>query len=379
MSNNLDYANNKNGRCFHMQEKFEKINVFNVALLFFTSIGLVNHVTIIPALLSASGRDAWIAVLFTMGLLFLWSAAILYVIKGTNKENIYVWLKQHFGKPAAYSFAFLITVYLLSMVIITAKDLIDWTHITYLNRTPPFILYALFLFICWYIGKTSIRTIAIANAILLPIIIVLGFFVSYSNMKMKDYSLLTPILADGFKPVIEGMMFSAAGMAEIFLIILIQHRIKGKIKFRFFVIVLIILAGLTLGPTTGGIATFGAEEMTKQRFPAFQQWRLVNLGRFVEHVDFFSIYQWLSGAFIRISLALYVLGDLFDIPQGKRRELILGGFALLSLIILTFPFSDIEFLYFLTGFYLPASLILIITLSVIFVLLTAIANRKGGT
>lgn len=30
-----------------MQDKFEKIDVFNVALLFFTSIGLVNHVTII--------------------------------------------------------------------------------------------------------------------------------------------------------------------------------------------------------------------------------------------------------------------------------------------------------------------------------------------
>lgn len=360
-----------------MQDKFEKIDVFNVALLFFTSIGLVNHVTIIPALLSASGRDAWIAVIFTFFVVTLWSFTAYYVIKGTNRENIYVWLKKHYGKPVAYGFGFVIVVYLLSLVAVTLKDMIDWTYMTYLNKTPPFLLYTLFLLLCWFIGKTNLRTIAIANAVLLPVIIVLGFFVSYSNMRLKDYSLLTPILENGFYPVIQGMVYSAAGLVEIFLIIFIQHRIKGKIKFRFFVIVVFLLAGLTLGPATGGIATFGAEEITKQRFPAFQQWRLVSLGRFVEHVDFFSIYQWLSGAFIRISLALYVIGDLFAIPQGKKRELMLGVFCILVLIVLTFPFSDIEFLYFLSFFYLPASLILIVSLSVIFVLLTVVARRKG--
>ena len=49
---------------------------------------------------------------------------------------------------------------------------------------------------------------------------------------------------------------------------------------------LAILVGLTLGPLIGAITEFGPNEATKQRYPAYEEWGLVTIGRYIEHLDF---------------------------------------------------------------------------------------------
>ena len=44
-------------------KKYDAISIVQVSLLIMTAIGLKNHVTVIPHLLAASKRDAWITVI----------------------------------------------------------------------------------------------------------------------------------------------------------------------------------------------------------------------------------------------------------------------------------------------------------------------------
>jgi len=69
--------------------------------------------------------------------------------------------------------------------------------------------------------------------------------------------------------------------------LLIQHKLTKKTGFKSLMLMCFILTGLTLGPLMGSIAIFGPDEAANQRYPAYAQWRIVRLGEYVEHVDFF--------------------------------------------------------------------------------------------
>ncbi|XRD23741.1 hypothetical protein AABM34_14730 [Lysinibacillus fusiformis] len=60
-------------------------------------------------------------------------------------------------------------------------------------------------------------------------------------------------------------------------------------------------------------------EASKQRYPAYEEWGLVTIGRYIEHLDFFSIYQWLTGTFIRVSFLLYIVADLLKMTGDPKR------------------------------------------------------------
>ncbi|WP_020618963.1 hypothetical protein [Paenibacillus daejeonensis] len=62
----------------------------------------------------------------------------------------------------------------------------------------------------------------------------------------------------------------------------------------------------------------------------------MKIGRFIEHVDFLSIFQWLSGAYIRIALAIYLSLELWNLQQLKHRVIatfLISGFLLLGTVV----------------------------------------------
>lgn len=359
-----------------MSNTKDQINLFHAILLFIMSVGLMNHVIIIPALIEVSGRDAWISILFAMIVGSLWVWLVFYISNGTNRQHIYVWLKVNLGSYIATIFVLMVGGFMLTIAIVTMTDMGTWTQITFLEKTPRIIIVITFILVCCIAANTSILTIAIANGILLPLVIALGYFVFAANLPEKDYSLLFPIIEHGYRPVWQGMIYSGAGMAEVLLLIFLQHRIKSPIRYRYLIILVVILAYLTLGPVSGGIAAFGPIEAAKHRFPAYELWSLVSLGEFVEHVDFFSIYQWLSGAFIRISLALFIIVDLFNLQKGWKRTSTLVSLSTLIILFTFIPFSDIQFIKFLKTTYLPFSLLFLISCSIFLSVSVFFSNDK---
>ncbi len=128
--------------------------------------------------------------------------------------------------------------------------------------------------------------------------------------------------------------------AEVIMIFFLQHHIRTRITYVSLAVTVLLFLGLTLGPVMGAIVEFGADEAGKLRFPAYEQWRLLNIGRYVEHLDFFSVYQWFCGAFLRISLALFLILDVFRVKGKKAKAWVLGGIFIAILIMMAVPFSD---------------------------------------
>lgn len=296
-----------------------KVSILHVVFLTMTFIGLKNHVTVIPLILRDAERDGWASVLFSAVGLIPWLFLLVYIQKKTNQEPIKDWLKEKIGKFGSKIVLYVTAVFLIILAALTMIETLHWVTTSFLPRTPVYLLLIIYTFLCIFLAATNIQTIAIVNVFVLFVVIILGFFVGITNIQVKEYELLLPFFEHGFSPVLKGMIHPASGYIELLLLLFLQHQFKEPIRWYHYMIMLFILMMLTMGPLVGSIIEFGPTEAAKQKNPAYEEWGLLVIGRFVEHLDFLSIYQWLTGALIRIGLILYVVVDILNMTEDKKR------------------------------------------------------------
>lgn len=355
-----------------------KISFIQAASIIMLTVGLTNHVMIIPILLDEAGRDSWISVIIASLAYIPIIICIHYIIKKTGQMSIRDWLSDRFGRWATWPFLLIFIVYFVFMGAFTLKDTNTWTISSYLPGTPSFVLSLSGLLLCSVAAYSGLQAISITSGMLLPIVILLGFFVMSANFEHKDYNYLFPLFEYGWTPSLRGAFFVLSGFSEIVILLLIQHRLRRKVKLWHILLLAIILAWLTLGPTMGSIAEFGPGEAAKQRYPPFEQWRLVKVGRYIEHLDFFSIYQWLTGAFIRISITQFLILELLDVRKKLARVIVLFGLGVITFFICELPYSDPVFLSILKNYYYPYSFFMMISVILILTLLASLSRRKGA-
>jgi spore germination protein (amino acid permease) len=231
--------------------------------------------------------------------------------------------------------------------------------------------------ICTINAFLGIHSLANTAGVLFPFVILLSFFVMVANIPHKDYSYLEPSLFHGIQPVWNGTLYVAAGFIEVILILFLQHHIRSSISYRSLGFIVLVIMGLTIGSLIDAIVEFGPDEAGKLRFPVYEEWRLVTIGRYIEHIDFLSIYQWFCGAFLRISLMMYLLIDIFNIQKKRKRVMALGFIFLLIVGICIIPFEDQLYLNLLSTYLLPLSVWGMLIFSLIVVILINLAYRKG--
>ena len=357
-------------------KKNGKISTVQLSLIIMTAVGLKNHVTILPHLLPASERDGWITVLISFFLILGWCVILYYIHKATAQESIFKWVEMNVGKIPGKIFSISLSFLFVTLAAISLKEMVVWTKVSYLPVTPPIFEIILFTGLCFFLANTNIQTIAIVNTFVLTAVIVFGFFVAFTNIQFKDYSLLRPVLEHGWKPVFSGLIYPLSGLIEMIVLLFMQQKIHGPLKYKVFFFNALILTLLILGPLIGSITEFGPKEAARQKYPAFEQWGLVTLGRFIEHVDFLSIYQWLTGAFVRVSFLLFLALEVLSIKKKRNKTILLIMFSLVLIISNSFRISDITLYSIIKTFIMPGTFYYFFTVSILLSLFIFFKNRR---
>lgn len=349
----------------------KKISVLDTYFILLLSLGITNHVILIPVLLQTAGRDAWMGVILTSFIQLIWLYIFYLIMKRTNQQSIFSWFKERFGTIIGWIFIIITTCYFFLLAMIMLRETTTWINVTYLPQTPKIFVSIVIVILCVYIAFNGIRSIAIVSGILLPLVWILGHFVATTNLQFKDYSLLTPLFVNGYMPTMKTMIVASGGFMEMIVLIFFQHHIRRKISYLHIVLLGLLLAGLTLGPLMGAIANFGPVLAKQYRYPAFEQWMLVTITKYITHIDFLALYQWLAGAVIRIALFLFIISDSISFKNSSRRLLflVLLG-ASLSVLSLT-PAIDRQIELYVLGNYALACLIFLLSLSLAIFLATA--------
>ena len=350
------------------------LGIFPVFSMVILGVGLMNHVMVLPPLLQVAGRDAWISTIVPY-LLWIW---LLYaVMKITRQQYIFDWLQNACGAWVSTAFKIVFIFYAFAIFTTTQQETVMWTHVSFLPQTPRLVLALALMLLCYRAAFHGLRAIAVTTGILLPIVIVFGDFVMSANMPQKNYSLLWPILENGWLPPVKGCLVLLGGLSEILLLLLIQHTLKKRLTLWSLWLLGIFLVVLIIGPAIGAITEFGPVEAARMRYPAYEEWRLVVMGRYIRHLDFLSIYQWLSGAFVRISMSMYFIAELIVGPgKPRRRHACLLILFALNVAIAALHISDEQYYFFLSHVYLPGSFLLSTGVLLILFILAVIYGRK---
>lgn len=353
------------------------ISILHVIFLSMTVIGLKNHVTIIPPLLDVAKRDGWASVLIAAVIIFFWLFLLVYIQSKSKQKPIRDWLDGSIGKTGSTIVIYCIAIYLIILAAFTMVETLQWVNTTFLPQTPVIILLFIYTILCILLVTTSLQTIVILNVFVLFGVVVFGFFVAFTNIQVKEYHLLLPFFEHGFSPVLKGMIYPASGFIELLMLLFLQHQYKDRIRWYHFGIMLFILMGLTLGPLIGAITEFGPVEAAKQRYPAYEEWGLVSIGRYIEHMDFFSIYQWLTGTFIRVSFMLYIVADLLKMTSKPKQiwRMIAPPFFIICLPLIIL--NENIFLKVKGNYILTTTVIFFFAISVLLVLAAVLSDKSS--
>ncbi|MGG3480109.1 endospore germination permease [Peribacillus frigoritolerans] len=357
-------------------KKSGKISTIQLSLIVITAVGLKNHVTILPHLLPSAKRDGWISVLLALGLILIWCLLLFYIHKATGQTNIFVWVETNIGKASGKVLSIATSIFFASLAAVSLKEMIVWTKVSYLPITPPIFEIILFTGLCFFLASTNIQTIVITNTFVLTAVIVFGIFVAFANIQFKDFSLLKPIMENGWSPVISGMIYPLSGLIELIVILFMQQKVHGQLKLKVFTLNAFILTWLILGPLIGSITEFGPLEASRQKYPAFEQWGLVTLGRFIEHLDFLSIYQWLTGAFIRVSFFLFLSLEVLSIKKKRSKTILLLAYSILLIVANAYSFSDVILYHIIGAFVMPITFWFFLAVSILLSIFVFSSNRR---
>jgi len=328
--------------------------------------GIMSHVMALPVILNVAGRDSWVSVLLAAPL----------IVYGLKKMSIIEWLNLHWGKWITWLMKIIFAGILFFNCFYSVIDTVMWTTSTYLAQTPIFVISFCFILVCFLMAYSGLQSIAIVASILLPLVTFLGYFISFANVKYKDYSLLFPIFDNGLQPPLHGSFYAFSVLVDVWVIILFSHHVKTKFKPWQLLLLIAFLVMIVLGPIIGGITEFGPTEATKQRHTAFDQWKILNLGELLQHADFLSIYQWLSGAITRCAISLYLMVDVFQFKKNKSRFIMMIIIKVVMLLLLLVPWREDTMLSILQGIYFPALVWFVLALSIAIGITQWIVNRK---
>ncbi len=355
---------------------FGKISFLQLSMIFLLGNGLFSHVIVNPLILSASGRDSWLVPLASLLPVTLWFSILLVIMRRSGQTKLQPWLAARTSPWLSWVLVIPVYVHIYLIGALTLIHTSNWTEANYLPETPRFALTFILIVVSCFAALAGIRAIAIGSGVLLPIVFALGYFVAISNTRVKDYGFLLPILEHGWSPVMNGLVYAGGGLSEIVLLVMLQHHVKTTVKWRHLFLLILLTIQIMLGPLLGALTEFGPEEAARQTESPYEQWRLVQIGAFIEHVDFLSVYQWLSGASVRIALPLYLLSDFVGPAKRNTRRWFIIAAALSYFVLALLPLSQQEIYSFKQQYFVPSALIVESCMTVLW-LIAAILTKPA--
>ncbi|MFC3770824.1 endospore germination permease [Paenibacillus sp. GCM10012303] len=336
-----------------MESSFSRLQLVFLLLL---SLGISNHVLIIPHLLQTAGRDAWISIGMAYAVLVVWSLLLYLILKSMQASPFDRWLEGRIGAIGCWIVIGVFALYLLVAGTMIIFDTVKNISIYFLPRTPNVIIIVTFIGLCFGAARSGLKTLVYLSAVLLPIVWILGMGVSIMTMGNKDYGMLFPVFTEGMDPSIRGGALVFGGSMDLLVLLLLQHKADKPLNYGTVFVLLTILAGLIMGPTVGSTAAFGPSQAGNMRFPAFEQWRLVMIGNQISHVDFLAAFQLMAGSMTRTALVIHLLATLL----GSRFPRFRLAIALICTVVMSLPslltVSDIRMQELIHAYFYTSSL-----------------------
>ncbi|MDI3257212.1 MAG: endospore germination permease [Kyrpidia sp.] len=251
-------------------------------------------------------RDGWIvALLFGVASLFVAGIVALFVRSFPGQslvEGCFAALGPVVGRVAGLWV--LVWIFLKECMIL--REMSEFVHTTVFSTTPMFVIAAVFMVPVAYSTYLGLEVVGRMAEIITPIGIGVSTLLYFLALQYADPAALLPVLADGWNPVLRGVVTPWTYAWEFVVILQIQEAAQQQrlVKDVLTAILILTLAGvvaeLTITLTLGPSATYSA-------YPILEVVRTIRLGGFLERLDSLYVMGVITTIYLKMSLFHYSL------------------------------------------------------------------------
>ena len=270
---------------------------------------VTGHMVLLEQMFALSGRDAWIAIIFTMPIGFL-LGFVLFRLHTLHPSKTLVEMLEHgFGRIIGKVLTVGLLGYFLYMLMITLYALFDFVQSVFLPETPELAISIAFYIVVLYGIRVGIESITRMSEPLLLIIIFTGGAIGIATLPDKDYRNLFPLFEHGTVPLLSGILLTASLFGEFIILLMLKlkkdYAASKSLLLTNSVLVLLITI-MFIGTVTSTLMIFGLEQVKNLEYPAQSVVRMVKFG-FIERYDIYGIAVMVLGCVIRMSTFQIIL------------------------------------------------------------------------
>ncbi|WP_243299159.1 GerAB/ArcD/ProY family transporter [Bacillus litorisediminis] len=355
-----------------------RISNIQAAMLIITSLTIMGHLVLLTVVIFQSRQDGWIAGIAGTVLGLIGIIALVKLSQAYPGLTLIEILFKHFSWPGKI-IGILYLVYFYIMVILATRLFVE-AYKKILIETPSWAFITVILVLTSFIVYLGLETLGRLNQIMLPVLVIIAIAVVFLTMgEKKDYTNLLPILGNGIAPVAKGSLSVMAWFGEFVIMgMVLPYVQKPKKHIKTGIWAAVITLIFFLGPITGPIALFGADEAAKMVFPTFSEVRYIEAGEVINRFDTIAILFWTVGLMIRISLFFYglSLGTAQTLKLDVYQPIIIPYAWLIGVGSILFAKNYAEIHEFLFESYVPLNLLMGAILPILLLAITIIVQKK---
>lgn len=309
-----------------------------------TNLIYATEIQFVPAFLTMyAGQDAWVVVLITAVIGFLFGALVISLgLRFPDKTPVEYGMDL-LGKWAGRALGILLGFFFFYVAAIVVRELADHLLIAVMPETPLVVFIALYVFAIAYGVYLGLEVFARVGEILYPLFLSTILFSAIFLFPQLDWDLLKPVLDHSPQELLRGSLtllaFYGEGVAILFLIPCMRNseqasglNIKISSLLNIPLLVLVVME----------IAIFGAVETSRILYPSFELAKMISVTGFFERVESFLLAFWVTTVCLKVALLYYTALVAFAQSLNLRdhRPLVWpGAVCLTALAVLAF--SDI--------------------------------------
>jgi spore germination protein KB len=361
--------------------KKEVISGRQLILLVFTFI-IATGTLFLPAFVTKHAeQDAWISVLLggMVGVVVVFVVTFLGL--RYPKMTLIEYSETILGKWPGKLVGLIYILFYLHMTSIMIREVSATIKQTLLPRTSLEVI-TFIIFIAGVVAvKLGLEVITRANVINLVITYIAMFIVLFLLLKIMNIELLTPILGNGLRPVIQDSVSPAGWFGEVVSIAFLIPFVNKPKEARSHSIIGVLWASVTLSIIVAlSIMLFGPKMTSILTFPTLDAVRQINISDYVQRLEIIFLIPWIISNLVKVSFFYYVteliISKWFKIENGKSLVLPVGiVLGVMSLVLFN---SSIELQAFLSqvwGFYsLPVEL----GIPIFLLIIEIVRSKKRG-
>lgn len=295
-----------------MGEVHRTMKISGYQLFWLISISSVIIISYIPIHLAVeqSRQDSWISILLGGAIVMAITWLMLRVCMHNNDRTLVGLMKDLLGSVLG---KIVVTVYFLLWFIqmsMILSGMIAFQNLVMLHNTPMIVILLFMVFLVTYgVYRGGITAISRCAEIIGPIFIFVLFLQLFLNPQDMDVRRILPIYTDtGWVSILKGTLYSFNYMADPSIILMLFYFAENKRTAS-----RAILWGTAVSILWGVLATLvllfitGPMIAAQLVFPVYSLTKYISILDFIQNIDAIFIPLWLLGAFIKLSVLLFIL------------------------------------------------------------------------